>query len=65
MPDWIPTHQPPHIGDRLPPERKTVLVWLETQSLPFCGYIRYHSGGSTRSGCGVSLRRWRSAYLRR
>jgi hypothetical protein len=42
---WHPTHQPPHHGDELPAERRTVLVWLSTMELPFCGYIRHHSGG--------------------
>lgn len=42
---WHPTHQPPQHGDELPAERRTVLVWLATQALPFCGYIRHHSDG--------------------
>jgi hypothetical protein len=42
---WHPTHQPPRHGDALPAERRTVLVWLATRALPFCGYIRHHSGG--------------------
>jgi hypothetical protein len=42
---WHPTHQPPHHGDELPAERRVVLVWVSTQHLPFCGYIRHHSGG--------------------
>lgn len=37
--DWIDASK------RLPPERKTVLVWLTGSALPFCGYIRIHSNG--------------------
>lgn len=37
--DWIDASK------RLPPERKTVLVWLADKALPFCGYIRIHSNG--------------------
>jgi len=42
---WIPTHQPPRPGDRLPKERRTVLVWLAGHALPFCGYVRWFSHG--------------------
>ena len=45
MAEWhyVSGNQPsPH--EPLPPERKTVLVWLEGSHLPFCGYVRYAAG---------------------
>lgn len=44
MADWINVHFPLEPSDALPPERKTVLVWLRDQALPFCGYVRYAAG---------------------
>lgn len=44
--DWMKCHYPIQIGDPLPPERKTVLVWCEgpNSALPYCGYLRYGAG---------------------
>lgn len=45
MNPWVNVHYPIEVGDVLPQERKTVLCWLRGSALPFCGYIRIHSGG--------------------
>lgn len=42
---WIRVHHPLQSNDPIPPERKAVLVWLESSALPFCAYIRVHSSG--------------------
>ena len=44
---WHRVNQPLARGDLVPPERKTVLVWLREKALPFCGYIRYAAGDRT------------------
>jgi len=51
--DWVRTMQPVKDDqgkywvadpDWLPPERKTVLVWIEEEFLPRLGYVRYAAG---------------------
>lgn len=45
--DWHLVHWPIRPEDKLPPERKVVLVFVEGSSLPYCAYIRYAAGDKT------------------
>ena len=44
MAKWTHVHYPIEPQDFIPAERRVVLVWLGTNALPFCGYIRYAAG---------------------
>lgn len=41
---WRFVSNPILASERLPAERRTVLVWLRGSYLPFCGYVRYAAG---------------------
>jgi hypothetical protein len=42
--DWHLVHWPIRPEDKLPPERKVVLVFVKGSYLPYCAYIRYSAG---------------------
>ena len=44
MADWHLVNWPIRPENKLPPERKVVLVFVEGSMLPYCGYIRYAAG---------------------
>lgn len=43
-PEWHLVNSPIQPEDKIPAERKVVLVFVEGSSLPYCAYIRYASG---------------------
>lgn len=45
--EWNLVHWPIRPEDKLPPERKVVLVFVEGSALPYCAYIRYAAGDKT------------------
>ncbi len=44
MSGWNYVSNPIKPSEALPAERKTVIVWLRNEYLPFCGYVRYAAG---------------------
>ena len=40
---WIQVNYPLMPEDKIPKEKRVVLVWLQGKYLPFCGYIRKYS----------------------
>jgi hypothetical protein len=44
MNEWNYVSTPIAASESIPAERKTVLVWVKDQHLPYCGYIRYAAG---------------------
>jgi len=41
---WSDVSNPIKPEEKIPAERKVVLVWLAESYLPFCGYIKYAAG---------------------
>lgn len=41
---WFAVSNPIKLDEKVPPEKKIVLVWLRDRLMPYCGFLRYAAG---------------------